>query len=196
MRKTLLSVLTIALLGAAGDAGAQGIHLTPRIGAYIPASSAAELRDNAETVRIEREGTLSLGLNLDMGLLRGSIDYASGARISEAGATDRDRVGDGSLLAAAAAVVIRPLPRLLVQPYALAGAGLKWQDYSYDRSGVSVGVLKEERSDFAFHLGIGADLMFGRLGVVAELTDYITRSDTGGLGQHDAFASVGIRIGL
>jgi hypothetical protein len=35
--------------------------------------------------------------------------------------------------------------------------------------------------------------MLGGFGIMAEVTDYITRSE-GGFGQHDAFAFVGLRV--
>jgi hypothetical protein len=194
LRKTAL--LVAALLGMGPAAVQAQISITPAIGAWIPANDLQDLRSQAEQRRLERQGTLGLGLNVEAGWLRGSIAYASGASVSEDGVQGRDRIGDGSVLAVAADVVLRPLPRFLVQPYALGGLGLKRQDYSYDRDGIGTNPLPADRRDVALHVGIGADVMLGGFGVMAEITDYITRHPDGGLGQHDAFAFVGLRLSL
>lgn len=55
--------------------------------------------------------------------------------------------------------------------------------------------MPRDRSDVAIQVGVGADLMLGGFGVVLEITDHISRQ-SGGFGRHDAFAMVGLRIGL
>jgi hypothetical protein len=196
MKNTSFALAAVAalLVLVPGDAGAQ-LYVTPALGAYIPASDLRDLRGETEQRRLSREGTLGLGLNLEAGWLRGSIAYASGATINESGVQNRDAVGDGSVLAVAADLVLRPLPRLLVQPYLLGGAGFKRLDYSYAAEGLSH-PLPADRRDVALHVGLGADVMFGGIGVMAEITDYITRHPGGGFGQHDAFAFVGLRVRL
>jgi len=180
---------------AAGAAPAVAqIYITPAAGVFVPASDLEDLDGQAQQTRLDRSGTFGLGLNIEMGWLRGSIAYATGATISEEGVGGGD-VGDGSVLAAAADVVVRPLPRVLVQPYLLGGIGLKRQDFSFDDDGLGTNPLPSDRSDLALHVGIGADMMFGGIGVMAEVSDYITRNDDS-FGQHDAFALVGLRIRL
>jgi hypothetical protein len=191
-----MRLVTAAALLALCPAGLRGqVHITPAIGAYIPASDLQDLRDEAAQRRLTRQSTAGFGLNVEAGWLRGSVAYASGARITERGVQDRDRIGDGSVLAVAADAVLRPLPRLLVQPYVLAGAGLKRQDYSWSGEGLS-SPLPADRREVALHIGIGGDVMLGGVGIMAEITDYITRHDDGGFGQHDAFAFVGLRFRL
>jgi hypothetical protein len=189
-------LLAAAVLAASPAAASAQIHVTPAMGAFVPAGDLRQLRDEADQRRLQREGTLGLGLNVDAGWLRGSLAYATGATINERGVGGRDAIGDGSVLAVAADVVIRPLPRLIVQPYLLAGAGLKRQDYSFDREGVGANPLPRDRSDFALHAGLGADIMFGGIGIMAEITDFISRNEEGAFGQHDAFALVGLRLRL
>src|SRR5690606_12143775 len=138
--------------------------------------------DQAEQARLDRSGTFGLGLNVELGWLRGSVAYATGASISEEGVDGGD-IGDGSVLAVAADVVVRPLPRLLVQPYLLGGVGLKRQDFSYDDEGLGTNPLPSDKTDFALHAGIGADVMLGRIGIMAEITDYITRNEDSSFGQ-------------
>jgi hypothetical protein len=91
---------------------------------------------------------------------------------------------------------VRPLPRLLVQPYLLGGVGLKRQDFSFTDDGLGENPLPSDRTDLALHVGIGADLMLGGVGIMAEVTDYVTRTEEKTFGQHDAFAFVGLRIRL
>ncbi|MEX1184138.1 MAG: outer membrane beta-barrel protein [Gemmatimonadota bacterium] len=189
-------VIAVALLAAPTGAHAQGIHVTPAIGVFIPASDLQGVQAGAEDLRGSREGTLGLGLNIEAGWLRGSLAYASGASVSlEDGGTEGE-VGDGSVLAVAADIVVRPLPRLLVQPYLLGGIGFKRQDYSYDDEGAGSNPFTEEQRDVALHVGIGGDVMLGGLGVMAEITDYITRTEDDDWGQHDAFLLVGLRFRL
>jgi hypothetical protein len=178
-------------------ANAQGITVTPSVGVYIPASDVYQLRDDAEQIfSVDKEGTFALGLNVELGMLRGSIAYASGAQLNQRGVSNNDAIGDGKLLAVAGDLVLRPIPRLIIiQPYLIAGAGLRREDYSYDDDGVS-NALPKDKSDFALHAGIGADVMLGRIGVVAELTDFITKNEEDDWDQHDAFAFVGLKLRL
>lgn len=195
MKRHVLLIAAVAVLAGTEQAAAQ-VHITPAIGAFIPASDLKDLQDQAEQTRFDRSGTLGLGVNLDFGWLRGSVAYATGATISDEGVSGEDEIGDGSVLAVAADLVVRPLPRLLVQPYLLGGVGLKRQDFSFDDDGVTTNPLPDDQTDFAWHVGVGADLMLGGIGVMAEITDYITRTEEKTFGQHDAFALVGLRIRL
>jgi hypothetical protein len=192
--KRFMFVLTAALIAPAA-AHAQRITITPSAGLYIPANDFYNLRDETRNAAVEKEGTFAMGLNVEFGSLRGSVAYASGAQLNERGVQNRENIGEGKLLAIAGDLVIRPLPRILVQPYLLIGAGLRREDFDYEDDGIS-NAFPSEQSDFAFHAGIGADLMLGRIGVVAELTDFITQEPTGGWNQHDAFGFVGLKFRL
>lgn len=185
--------IALAVMAAPGMASAQGLSVTPTIGVFIPAGDLEAVREGVETTRLSREGTLGVGLNVESGWLRGSLAYASGATISEEG-TQGD-VGDGSVLAVAADIVMRPLPRVGVQPYLLAGAGFKRQNFSYDDEGVG-NPLPEDQRDLTLHVGIGADLMLGGIGVIAEITDFISKTPADEWGQHDAFAMIGLKLRL
>jgi len=165
------------------------------VGVFIPATDLEDLEGQAEQTRFDRSGTLGLGLNVELGWLRGSVAYATGATISDEGVSGGD-VGDGSVLAVAADLIVRPLPRVLVQPYLLGGVGLKRQDFSFDDEGISENPLPSDKTDFALHAGVGADVMLGRIGIMAEITDYITSNEDSTFGQHDAFALVGLRVRL
>lgn len=193
---TVVTALAAGLIGIPAAPAAAQIYITPALGVFIPASDLEDLEGQADQTRLDRSGTLGLGLNIELGWLRGSIAYATGATISDEGVTGEEDIGDGSVLAAAADIVIRPLPRLLVQPYLLGGVGLKRQDFSFDDDGVGTNPLPSDQSDLALHVGIGADVMLGGIGIMAEISDYITRNEDETFGQHDAFALVGLRIRL
>ena len=194
MKRTLWVAALAVALGT--QSAAAQIYVTPALGAYIPASDLQDLQNQAEQTRLEREGTLGLGLNLDMGWLRGSVAYATGATISEEGVQNENEIGDGSVLTVAADLVVRPLPRLLVQPYLLGGLGLKRTDYSFNEEGTSANPLPEGKRDLALHVGLGADLMLGGIGIMAEVSDYVTRNEDDSWGQHDMFALIGLRVRL
>jgi hypothetical protein len=185
--RVLLSATT--LLASVGGSALAQIGLTPMIGGYIPASDVNQVRGDAADIAKTREGTLALGLNLDLGMLRGSLAYASGTTIKNA---NKEDIGKGSVLGAAADIVIRPLPRLLVQPYLIAGAGEKFYNYDDDANFKSGG----NDHDFAFHGGLGADLMLGPVGVVAELTDFLSKGADDKWNVHDAFLMVGLKLRL
>jgi hypothetical protein len=196
MFRASVALLSAALFtaAAAGSAAAQ-FNVTLLGGAYVPASDFYELRTAAEDMRVEREAALALGANVDFAPFRISVAYATGASLSEAGVQNGGDLGDGSVLAAAAAFVLRPLPRVLAQPYLLAGLGLKRERFSFHEDALAGNPLPRSQSDVAAQIGIGADLMLGGFGIVAEITDYISRQG-GSFGQHDAFVMVGVRLRL
>jgi hypothetical protein len=194
--KISTAVLTVglvagALLPAAGSA--QGITISPMVGGYVPAGSFRDLRQQTGE-RWERGGTLGLGANIEMGFLRGTIAYASGANISRDGLSGQSEIGDGSVLAGAIDVVMRPLPRLIaVQPYILGGAGYKKESYSFDSQTIN---QIDDDNDFVLHAGIGVDLSLGKLALVAEFTDFIGRDNNDSWKVHDGFGMVGLKLRL
>lgn len=190
-----LAGVALLLCGVAGGARAQGIAITPQIGAYTNASSFDELRSSADQIRVQRQAQLGLGVALELGHLRGSLSYVSGATLDDKGPEGLDNVGDGKLLAAAVDYVLRPLPRIVtVQPYLLGGVGYKRADYSFNDDRFRI--FDRTDSDLALHAGLGVDVMFGPIGVQAEVTDYISKGSNGASAQHDAFGTLGLRLHL
>jgi opacity protein-like surface antigen len=164
------------------------IAITPLVGAYIPASDLEGVRSGASQ-GLKREGTLALGLNIEFGSLRGSLAFASGTTIKDANEAD---IGNGTLLAGAADLVIRPFPRIIVKPYLVAGAGFK--NEKFDKTTNTNNPFPEDERKFAWHGGLGAEFMVGKFGVVGELTDFISKNDAGAYKVHDAFLNVGVRL--
>ena len=189
-------MLAAALLIGGGEAAAQGISITPSVGAYIPASDLYDLRDelNEGIVRADKDAALGLGLAVELGWLRGSLAYVSGAEVSREGVSGTEKIGEGPLLLGAADLVVRPIPRLLVvQPYLLGGFGFKNASYDSDNP---TAILPEDKNSTALHIGVGADLVLGSIGIVAEVTDFISRDEDDDWSEHDAFAMIGLKFRL
>ncbi|MEP6491881.1 MAG: hypothetical protein ABJF01_04345 [bacterium] len=188
-RRVLLPIATATATALASPLRAQ-ISITPMVGGYIPASDIHQVSGNAQSIAKTREGTLSLGANVDFGILRVTGAYASGTTIKNASKQD---IGKGSVGALAADLVIRPLPRILVQPYLIAGAGEKFDHFDNSTTLIS----GNNTTNFAFHGGLGADVMLGKIGVAAELTDFLSKgADEDKWNVHDAFLMVGLKFRL
>lgn len=197
-----------ALAGAAallvvsgGAAQAQHITFAPTVGVYTQANSLDQLRTNADSiVGVKRASGLALGGNLELGFLRATVNYVSGATIScKSGCQSTGDIGKGKILMGAADAVLRPIPRIVIfQPYALAGIGFKKFDYDTNTNLAGAFSSVKSNSTAAFHAGLGADLMFGGMGIMAEVTDYISQGQTDPSGsrqlQHDAYGFVGLRF--
>jgi len=191
MRKFAALVL-IAVASAAVPrlSHAQGITVTPTIGFYVPGDDFDALRQGTDSVFIKKEGAFALGFNVDIGFLRGSLAYATSASIRPTRISGE--IGDAKVLAAAADFVFRPLPRLIVQPYGLLGGGVRRENYSYDDDGFDA--FPKSDSDFAVHLGVGADVNLGRIGISAEITDFISQDANDDWKRHDGFGFVGLKL--
>ena len=195
-----------ALLVVTGAAvRAQGIAITPTVGVYTQANSLDQLKESANTFSIKRESALALGGNLELGFLRASLNYVSGATVnchSGCGVSGTSDVGKGKILMGAADAVLRPIPRIVVfQPYALAGIGFKKFNYDANTNVSGAFASVKSNSTAAFHAGLGADLMFGGVGIMAEVTDYMSQGETDpSTGkkqlQHDAYGLMGLRFRL
>jgi hypothetical protein len=192
MGSKILFVAAIAAFAAVPSvASAQGI--TPQIGVYVPGNDLDSLQAGAQQVRVDKEGTLALGLNIDLGGLRASFAYASAAKLNQTGISGQNQVGEGKLLAVAGDFVLRPIPRVLVQPYILLGAGVRRADYDFDSDGLT-NAFPENDTDFALHAGVGADLHLGPIGIAAEITDFISKDSADKWKQHDGFGFVGLKL--
>jgi hypothetical protein len=197
IRMTVVLAGTGLMLFAPDFVAAQGITISPMVGAYVPAGSFRELEQAAgPTVKLERSSTLGLGLNIGLGnTLRASIAYASGATISRDGVSGEDEIGDGTVLVGTADLVMRPLPKLiLVQPYLLGGIGYKKENYSFDDDAIED--IPDDDKSVVLHAGVGIDLSLGRLSLVGEVSDFIGRNNNDKWKVHDAFAMVGLKFRL
>lgn len=118
MRSIQRLLLAILFVGALAAPASAQVYITPTVGGYVPASDFQTLRGEARDARIERSATMALGMNLELGALRGSLAYVTGTELTEDGVADRGAIGDGSMLAGSLGLVVRPIPRILgLQPY-------------------------------------------------------------------------------
>lgn len=176
---------------------AQGVNLTINGGAYRQAGDFMTLKSSAREVDLEAGTTFALGANLELGSIRATAAYVTGAQLREHGIENSDKIGEGTLLAGAADVVVRPIPRiLLVQPYLLGGVGFKRHSFSFSKSDDDADLPEiAPITDLALHWGFGADLMLGGFGIMAEINDFVTFTDKK-FGKHDAFGVIGLRLRL
>lgn len=211
MRRLGTLLLVSTALGLPNSVRAQvpgiDVQLVPKIGLYSPASDLTEAAEAFEGAREDRGGSLAVGLGLDLALpfspvdFRVGFDYVASSEITFEGFAPEESTIDQQMLALAADVVLRPLPRLVVvQPYLLAGAGVKRYDFEPADAAAGLGAFDESVTDFALHGGVGLDIGFGPLAVVAEVSDYVSWFEIEGADdsemQHDLFFMAGIRVGM
>ncbi|MGH7502410.1 MAG: hypothetical protein ACREL7_11695 [Longimicrobiales bacterium] len=183
----------LLLGGLAAPASAQ-LHITPTVGSYLPGDDPLHLREGREDQRLIRGRTLSLGLNLEAGVFRGTVAYATQAEILNEGIETQGPIGEGRLLAITGGVALRPIPRFAgIQPYAIGGLGVKRAGYSWNDDGFS-NALPDDKTNFALQAGAGVDLMLGGLGFTAEIYDMITPGSDNN--RHDTFIMAGLRLRL
>ena len=73
-----------AFVVAVAPIAASQVTITPMAGGYIAASDVNQVSSGAQNLVRSRDGTLSLGANIDFGMLRGTFAYASGTTIKSA----------------------------------------------------------------------------------------------------------------
>ena len=203
----------VAVTGAPAAAQVPGldVQLVPKVGFYSPVTDLQAAADAAGEIVDDRGGSLAIGLALDLGVplsplnVRVGFDYVTASEFTYADTTgaDLEANGEQTMLAIAGDVILRPIPKLLiVQPYLLAGAGVKRYDFSFadaaDGSDVEE-AFPESETDFTVHAGLGLDLGIGPIALVAELSDYVSWYDAEGGDsemQHDLFVMAGVRVGL
>lgn len=208
--KVMAALAGVALMAAPASAQVPGLELSvlPKVGFYSPASDLAAAQDALGEVVDDRGGSLALGLALELGVpltslgVRVGFDYVTGSEFTYEGEAAVEATAEQTMLAITGDVVLRPIPRLLiVQPYLLAGAGVKRYDFSFDEdAGTDIeAAFPESETDFTVHAGIGVDLGIGPIALIAELSDYISWYETGADEsemQNDLFLMAGIRLGL
>ena len=167
------------------------ITLMPRGGLFLSGvSSFEDISGEASSSLGGEQSVLTLGGSIAFGSRDGPANLritglrTTGSLVSTTeGTTSPTDFGRENILAFTGDLVVRPLPRLLVQPYAIGGLGARR---------ISVQQLEElassARWDMAAQIGIGADLRLGNVTLGVEVVDYLTGfTDSGSSLQHDAF---------
>src|SRR5262245_15051080 len=201
---TVFLTAALALAGIIDQVSGQA-SVSVMLGANIPAGRFAEVTIptttpagfGADTVEYKRSPAEGVALSFDYGMLRVSGTYAFAAGVKARGARNLDDAGTSSVLALSAGVVLRQLPRIAaVQPYVVAGAGIKHHTFSPGASAILYDGFEGE-SAFALHAGLGAELTLDRrLGVVVELSDFLSPDNLDKWKTHDALATAGLRMSL
>lgn len=196
---------SVALVGLAVPAGAQ-LSLVPKVGFYAPAADLQAARDAAGEVVDDRGGSLALGLAAEMGVFRVGFDYVTASEFTwaDTAGVEQEATGEQTMLALTGDVILRPIPKLLIlQPYLLAGAGVKRYGFSFSDAADETEIeeaFPESATDFTVHAGVGVDVGIGPIALVAELSDYVSWYEAeGGDGsemQNDLFIMAGVRVGL
>jgi hypothetical protein len=181
--------------GRVGDQHTRpGLTITPQIGAYRPGDKAIEVAEGAIQGDLEKNHALALGVTAESGIFRGTLMYATNAEISaEGGIGDSEDIGEGRMLGVAGDLVFRPFGGLPIQPYVLGGLG--WKNFEYSFEDDNLEDLIESESFFSLHYGAGIEAMLGRVGIMLELTDFLSLEDKE-FGRNDSFLMTGLRIRL
>lgn len=204
MRFTLPAAAAAALALLTLAAPAQGqLRVIPQVGLYAPVSDLSPGFSEAVDIG-KQESTLALGAALDfrgdssLGLrLGGMFATASDVPVGGVGCTDCE--ARNTVLALTGAAVIRPTPMLgILRPYALAGAGGKWYNFSFPSGGDELEEILEDTTQLTFQLGGGLEFDFRVLRMNVELSDYISSYEAAGRSserQHDMVLSLGLVLG-
>ena len=205
MRTWIKVVAGAALAAVAVPAQAQ-ISVVPKIGFYSPAADLEAAREAAGEIVDERGGSLALGLAAELGMFRVGFDYVTASEFTWADTTgaDVEASGEQTMLALTGDVILRPIPRILIlEPYLLAGAGVKRYDFSFEDASGDTEIeeaFPESATDFTVHAGLGVDVDVGPIALVVELSDYVSWYEAEGADgsemQNDLFIMAGVRVGI
>jgi len=177
--------IAAAIFALPASAAAQGgLRLLPQLGLYAPMSDLTQVRDGGETLfeAGKKSSTVGLGLALELGALRGQLNYATASDIPIDGIGCESCDARSTLLTATVGLVLHPLPQVLVfRPNVLLGIGVK--RYDFDPGQLSGdedwrGVL-EDQTQFAAQLGLGLELEVLGVEPQLEFSAYLSRFEPG-----------------
>ena len=167
------------------------VTLTPKGGLSLPGvGSLGSLPSQTSATLSGQQSVLTYGGSLNFGS-RNGLDFRLTGLYRKGSITtvlQNDQITETEIpetfTAFSADLMLRPFPRIIVQPYVVGGIGLR--KISYEGTG-SVSV--DESWQSTVPLGIGADIQLGDNGLIlgAEMVDYL--SNLGGQSdmRHDAF---------
>jgi hypothetical protein len=175
----------------------------PRLGAFLSGvSSVGDISGEAGAVLGGEQSVLSWGGSVAFGARNGTVNVrltglrTTGSLVSTTeGVESAEGAAPNKLLFLTGDLVLRPIPRFLVQPYALGGVGAR--RLSVEAFGGTAGEVNVDPSwDPSVQVGIGADLRVGNVTLGMEVVDYLSGFGSDGGLRHDAFvfAAVGIPV--
>lgn len=185
------------------DAHAQ--RLIPQVGLYVPVSSLGEVDGVDGAIDLgKKESTRAYGLGLEWGAgnilsLRGNVGYATSSDVAIRGVGCATCTSRSTMLTLTGGVVARPFRLLLLEPYVVAGMGLKRYDFSGSDFDQGFDLVVDDRNERTWLLGVGGELNLGFVSGIVEVADYFSDYDTGGPAgpqrRHDFVVSLGLAFG-
>lgn len=207
--KVVLALTGLFAFGATGVAAqvpGVSLDIIPKIGAEMPLADLPTTPSDEAVKNLS--GALAWGVAAELGLpglpfdLRANIDATTKKTVSPATGITSGSVNQ-TMMTIFGDLVFRPLPRIvLFRPYVMLGLGVK--RYNYSLSDVTNPSTFQsaftDRNDLAYHVGLGMDIGLGRMGLVAEVNDYLNNYQfAGGTAkklQQDFFLMAGLRLSL
>jgi hypothetical protein len=204
-RLTACATLAGALLVT--PAAAQ-MRLIPQVGLYQQFSELPSIRAGAD--EIKKEASFAFGVALELGQpdkvsFRVNVLHAteSDVPVTDLGCQSQEDCARSTVSSATATLALRPLPNIiLVQPFLLAGGGVKRYDYTTQNlRDEGLRTLLSDQNQLTGHLGLGAEVNLGLLRLSGEVSDILSKYDDGQNTsasdelQHDVFVTVGLVIG-
>jgi len=175
------------------------------MGLYVPVSDLGTVQGLDGAVDLgKKASTPAYGLGLEWGSaspvsLRGNVAYATSSDVSITGVGCDRCASRSSMLALTGGVVARPFRFLLLEPYVMAGMGLKRYDFSGSDFDSGLDLIVDDRNERAWMLGVGGELNLGVLSGIVEISDYISDYDSGlpsgPVRRHDFIVSIGLGFG-
>lgn len=182
-----------------------GQRIVPSVGLYVPVSDLGSIEGVDGAVDLgKKESTRAYGVGLEWGAggtisLRGNVAYATDSNVPISGIGCTTCASRSTMLALTGGVVLRPFRLLFIEPYVIAGTGLKRYDFSSSDFENGFDVIVEDRTERTYLLGVGGELNLGPISGIVEVSDYFNKYDSGlGAGperRHDFIVSVGIGFG-
>lgn len=199
----LWPAVVVLALGLPVDAHAQSsLRFLPQVGAYAPLFEVEQIRSEGEPLMQagRRSSTLAWGLGLEFGSatdgtsVRAQVGHGSNAQVPIWTRDCAECSARSTLMTASLAAVFRPIPRMvLIQPYVIAGAGVKRNDVEFrDLREDGAFVTLREGARVSGQLGMGVEASLLGLRTQWEVNGFISRfGSDGSPGDGGGFRLVG-----
>jgi hypothetical protein len=184
------------------------MRLIPQVGLYQQFSDLPSVGAGAQ--QIKKEASFAFGAAIELGqpnkvsfrvnVLRAT---ASEVPVTDIGCQNQTDCARSTVSSATATLALRPLPNIiLVQPFLLAGGGVKRYNYTAENlRNEGLRSLLNDQNQLTGHLGVGTEVNLGLLRLTGEVSDMLSKYDDGQNTsasddlQHDVFVTVGLVIG-
>lgn len=178
----------------------EGVTLTliPKGGMFLSGvSSFEEVHKQVESSLKGEQSVFTWGGSVAFGARNGPLNLrltglkTTGSVVSTTkGIESKSRATGIQMMAFTGDLVIRPLPRFLIQPYGIGGAGTRRLSFRE-----STGSNHEPKWDKVAQVGAGVDLRLGNLTIGIEAVDYLTGlTDSNQRMRHDAFLFITLGV--